>query len=180
MSCRFPYPSIASGSFRCHECVVTSTEEITSILIRTLAHCYANTNSLLITLHQWQFNLRCVFLTFNMLSVNSHCCCILVALLLHCCLIVVALLGYEPAGLTMHPPPKRSRVGSFFSHRCLVLPKFFSQRKVDFVGDKAQKTCFCVFLLKLVFHQFYFKWYTFKLYHSKGLIEEHICQCKIK
>ena len=44
------------------------------------------------------------------------------------------LLGYEPAGLTMHPPPKknRSRVGSFFSHRCLVLPKFFPQRKSGF------------------------------------------------
>ena len=42
------------------------------------------------------------------------------------------IIGYEPAGLTMHPPPKRSRVGSFFSHRCLVLPKFFPQRKSGF------------------------------------------------
>ena len=43
--------------------------------------------------------------------------------------------SYEPAGLTVHPPPKRSRVDSFFSHRCLVPPKFFPQEKVDFVGD---------------------------------------------
>ena len=43
------------------------------------------------------------------------------------------LIGYEPAGPTMHPPPpKRSRVGSFFSHRYLVLPNFFPQRKSGF------------------------------------------------
>ena len=43
------------------------------------------------------------------------------------------LIGYEPADLTVHPPPpKRSRVGSFFSHRCLVPPKFFPQRKSGF------------------------------------------------
>ena len=45
----------------------------------------------------------------------------------------ITIIGYEPAGLTMHPPPqRRSRVGSFFSHRCLVLPKFFPQRKSGF------------------------------------------------
>ena len=44
-------------------------------------------------------------------------------------------IGYEPADLTVHPPPKRSRVGSFFSHRCLVPPNFFPKEKVDFVGD---------------------------------------------
>ena len=45
-------------------------------------------------------------------------------------------LGYEPADLTMNtPPPKRSKVGSFFSHRCLVSPNFFPKEKVDFVGD---------------------------------------------
>ena len=42
-------------------------------------------------------------------------------------------IGYEPADLTVHPPPKkRSRVGSFFTHRCLVSPKFFPQRKSGF------------------------------------------------
>ena len=41
-------------------------------------------------------------------------------------------IGYEPADLTVHPPPKPSRVGSFFSHRCLVPPKFFPQRKSGF------------------------------------------------
>ena len=42
-------------------------------------------------------------------------------------------IGYEPADLTVHPPPpKRSRVGSFFSHRCLVPPKIFPQRKSGF------------------------------------------------
>ena len=44
----------------------------------------------------------------------------------------VQVVGYEPADLTVHPPPKRSRVGSFFSHRCLVPPKFFPQRKSGF------------------------------------------------
>ena len=32
-------------------------------------------------------------------------------------------IDYEPADLTVHPPPKLSRVGSFVSHRCLVFPK---------------------------------------------------------
>ena len=45
---------------------------------------------------------------------------------------ITFLIGYEPVGLTMHPPPKRSRVGSFFSHRCLVLPKNFPKRKSGF------------------------------------------------
>ena len=46
------------------------------------------------------------------------------------------LIGYEPAGLIVHPPQKkRSRVGSFFSHRCLVAPNFFLKEKVDFIGD---------------------------------------------
>ena len=49
------------------------------------------------------------------------------------------IIGYEPAGLTVHPPPPpqndHSRVGSFFSYGCLVSPKFFPKKKVDFVGD---------------------------------------------
>ena len=44
----------------------------------------------------------------------------------------LTLIGYEPADLTVHPPPKRSRVGSFYSHRCLEPPKFFPQRKSRF------------------------------------------------
>ena len=47
----------------------------------------------------------------------------------------IAQIGYEPAGLTVHPPPERSRVGSFFLYGCLVPPTFFPQKKVDFVGD---------------------------------------------
>ena len=40
-------------------------------------------------------------------------------------------IGYEPAGLTVHPPPQNdhSRVGSFFSYGCLVSPKFFPKKK---------------------------------------------------
>ena len=33
------------------------------------------------------------------------------------------------------PPQKRSRVDSFFSHRCLVSLKIFLKVKVDFAGD---------------------------------------------
>ena len=33
------------------------------------------------------------------------------------------------------PPPEKSRVGSFFSHGCLVPPNFFPKKKGDFVGD---------------------------------------------
>ena len=39
-------------------------------------------------------------------------------------------IGYEPAYLTVHPPPPElPRVGSFFSYRCLVFPKKCPQRK---------------------------------------------------
>ena len=38
-------------------------------------------------------------------------------------------IGYEPADLTVHPPPELPRVGSFFSCRCLVFPKKCPQRK---------------------------------------------------
>ena len=54
------------------------------------------------------------------------------------------------------PPPKRSRVGSFFSHRCLVSPKFFPKEKVDFVGDIAlerTKTWFYVITTEAQFQQ---------------------------
>ena len=45
------------------------------------------------------------------------------------------LIGYEPAGLTVHPPPRMIEDGFFFSYGCLVSPKFFPKKKVDFVGD---------------------------------------------
>ena len=46
------------------------------------------------------------------------------------------LIGYEPAGLTMHPPPQNDRGWvHFFSHRCLVLPKFFPQTKSGFCRE---------------------------------------------
>ena len=58
------------------------------------------------------------------------------------CLIVnpPMVIGYESAGLTVHPPPKKKlRVGSVFSptYRCLELPKIFSQRKSGFCGRYA-------------------------------------------
>ena len=41
-------------------------------------------------------------------------------------------IGYEPADLTVHPPPPElPRVGSFFSYRCLVFPKKCPQRKAS-------------------------------------------------
>ena len=42
------------------------------------------------------------------------------------------LIGYEPADLTVHLPPKTIEGGFIFSHRCLVPPKFFPQRKSGF------------------------------------------------
>ena len=38
------------------------------------------------------------------------------------------------------PPAKRLWVGSFFWHRCLVLPKFFPKETVDFAGDIRTRT----------------------------------------
>ena len=40
------------------------------------------------------------------------------------------IVGYEPADITVHPPPPElPRVGSFFSYRCLVFPKKCPQMK---------------------------------------------------
>ena len=47
----------------------------------------------------------------------------------------IVLIGYEPAGLTVHLPPRMIESGSFFSYGCLAPPKIFSQKKGDFVGD---------------------------------------------
>ena len=39
-------------------------------------------------------------------------------------------IGYEPAGLTVHPPPQNDRGWvHFFSYGCLVPPKFFPKKK---------------------------------------------------
>ena len=76
------------------------------------------------------------------------------------------------------PPPKPLRVGSFFSHRCLVPPKFFPQRKVDFVGDieiKHKKRAFVYFFTKinLSLHDTHLS-YTIRK------VEEHIYKYNIK
>ena len=42
------------------------------------------------------------------------------------------LLGYEPAGLTVHPPPQMIEGGFIFLYGCLVSQKFFPQRKSGF------------------------------------------------
>ena len=42
------------------------------------------------------------------------------------------LIGYEPAGLTVHPPPRMIEDGFFFSYGCLVSPKFFPKKKSGF------------------------------------------------
>ena len=68
-------------------------------------------------------------------------------------------------------PPHQNDRGwvHFFSYGCLVPPKFFPQKKVDFVGDiKSIKTCFCVFLLKCNFHQLPITLYTFKRTDQAG------------
>ena len=51
------------------------------------------------------------------------------------CLLLVHT-GYEPAGLTVHPPPSQNDRGLvyFFSYESLVSTNFFL-KKVDFVGD---------------------------------------------
>ena len=51
----------------------------------------------------------------------------------HSLLYDLSYIGYEPAGLTVHPPPPKMIEGGFiFSYGCLVSPKFFPQRKSGF------------------------------------------------
>ena len=47
------------------------------------------------------------------------------------------LIGYEPADLTVHPPPPElPRVGSFFLYRCLVFSKKnVLKGKPEYFGD---------------------------------------------
>ena len=49
-------------------------------------------------------------------------------------LLFTCFIGYEPAGLTVHPPPPKKIIegGFIFSYGCLVSPKFFPQRKSGF------------------------------------------------
>ena len=42
---------------------------------------------------------------------------------------LLKLLGYEPADLKVHPPPRNAEGGFIFSYRCLVFPKKCPQRK---------------------------------------------------
>ena len=61
----------------------------------------------------------------------THSLHVVVFFYLRC--INILLLGYEPADLTVHPPPPKTIEGGvIFSHRCLVPPKFFPQRKSGF------------------------------------------------
>ena len=48
--------------------------------------------------------------------------------------IAIMLIGYEPAGLTVHPPPPPRIIegGFIFPYGCLVPPKFFPQKKSGF------------------------------------------------
>ena len=50
--------------------------------------------------------------------------------------VIIVAMSQQDLPCTPPPPPQknRSRVGSFFSHRCLVPPKCFLEEKVDFVG----------------------------------------------
>ena len=56
-------------------------------------------------------------------------------------------IGYEPAGLTVHPP-RIIEGGFIFLAWVCSATKIFPQKKV-----KAYKTCFYVFLLKCNFYQ---------------------------
>ena len=45
-------------------------------------------------------------------------------------------IGYEPAGLTVHPPPPRMFEGGFiFFAWVFSATKIFPEKKVEFVGD---------------------------------------------
>ena len=45
------------------------------------------------------------------------------------------LLGYEPASLTVHPPPQNDRGWVHFFAWLSSTTKIFPQKKVDFVDD---------------------------------------------
>ena len=44
------------------------------------------------------------------------------------------LVGYEPADLTVHPPPQNCRGWVFFSYRCLVFTKNVLKAKPEYFG----------------------------------------------
>ena len=45
------------------------------------------------------------------------------------------IIGYEPAGLTVHPPPRMIVGGFIFFVWVSSATKIFSSKKIDFVGD---------------------------------------------
>ena len=63
---------------------------------------------------QWYLNFF-IFFPENIIRRISECCSVLLKHTFY--------IGYEPADLTVHPPPPElPRVGSFFSYRCQVFP----------------------------------------------------------
>ena len=46
--------------------------------------------------------------------------------------VLYLLIGYEPADLTVHPPPRMIEGGFIFLYGCLVSPKFFPPKKSGF------------------------------------------------
>ena len=59
------------------------------------------------------------FVTF-LISRPQDCCCFI---------------GYEPADLTVHPPPRAADGGFIFSHRCLVFPRNVLKGRPEYFGD---------------------------------------------
>ena len=61
-------------------------------------------------------------------------------------------IGYEPADLTVHPPPKTIEGGFIFLYRCLVFPNKCPQRKactfLSYPGYNTQKRVFLTYSLK--------------------------------
>ena len=80
-----------------------------------------------------------------------------------------------------YPPPKKNQLRmGFFSHRCLVLPKLFLQRKIRLCRRhkeiKHKKRVWGIFTKIRYLPTSHYMIHIFKLCHSKDLIEEHSLQ----
>ena len=131
---------------------------IPSSSIGPIAYIYTNVTFRMYRLHILLFRdlsqTLIVMLSMHIKCINIHTCIFCLVKIHHDLFIYsVCLLDYEPATLTVQPPPPRTAEGGFiFLYMCLVFPKKCPQKKSSifrsYSGEKTQKRVFSAHSLK--------------------------------
>ena len=122
-----------------------------------------------------------VMLSMHIKCINIHTCIFCLVKIHHYLFIYsVCLLDYEPATLTVHPPPPRTAEGGFiFFVYVSSVPKKISSKDIVNISElfrqKHTKTCFFSTFTQTIINSTYCV-----IHHSKGLIAENIMHYNLK